>query len=71
MEDINEPYYTNIKKAIYSLAENPRPFGYLKLKGGSGYRIRVSDYRIIYDINDNVLTVEVLELGNWKDIYGY
>ncbi len=70
LEDINEPFYGNIKTAIYALADDPRPFGYLKLKGRSGYRIRVSDYRIIYDIYDNILTVEVLELGDRKDIYG-
>ncbi|HRP57893.1 type II toxin-antitoxin system RelE/ParE family toxin [Agriterribacter sp.] len=52
---INEPYYSNIKKAIYNLAHNPRPAGYKKLKGRNGYRIRVTDYRIIYDIFDDIL----------------
>ena len=33
LENINEPYYSNIKEAIYSLADNPRPAGYKKLKG--------------------------------------
>ena len=53
LEKINEPYYSNIKEAIYSLADNPRPEGYKKLKGRDGYRIRMADYRIIYDIFDN------------------
>ena len=44
LQDINEPYYSNIKKAIYALADNPRPQGYKKLKGRDGYRIRVADY---------------------------
>ncbi len=39
---INEPYYSYIKKAIYSLSDNPRPKGYKKLKGRDGYRIRVA-----------------------------
>jgi len=69
LEKIGEPYYSNIKTAIYALAGNPRPFGYLKLKGKKGYRIRVSDYRIIYDIYDNILIVDVVELGDRKDIY--
>lgn len=43
LECISEPYYSTILKAIYSLAKNPRPFGYKKLKGGLGYRIRVAD----------------------------
>jgi len=70
LEKINDPYYSNIKKAIYNLAENPRPQGYKKLKGTEGYRIRVGDYRIIYDIFDKELLVEIITLGNRKDIYG-
>jgi len=70
LEKINDPYYSNIKKAIYKLAENPRPQGYKKLKGTEGYRIRVGDYRIIYDIFDKELLVEIITLGNRKDIYG-
>lgn len=70
LQDINEPYYSNIKKAIYSLAHNPRPPGYKKLKGRDGYRIRVADYRIIYDIFDDILLVDVINLGHRKDIYG-
>lgn len=68
LEKINEPNYSNIKAAIYSLADNPRPIGYIKLKGRDGYRIRVAD-RIIYNIFDKILTVEVVNLGHRKDIY--
>ena len=50
LEKINEPYYSKIKTAILNLAKNPRPAGYKKLKGRDGFRIRVADYRIIYDI---------------------
>jgi len=66
---INEPNYSAIKKEIYNLSENPRPQGYRKLKGRKGYRIRVGDYRVIYEILDNVLLVEVIDLGHRKDIY--
>ena len=69
LQDINEPYYSNIKKAIYSLADNPRPQGYKKLKGRNGYRIRVADYRIIYEIFEDALIVDVINLGQRKDIY--
>ena len=69
LEKSNEQYYANIKKAIYSLADNPRPAGCKKLKGRDGYRIRVADYRIIYDIFDDVLLVDVIDLGHRKDIY--
>ncbi|MGY6560681.1 MAG: type II toxin-antitoxin system RelE family toxin [Luteibaculaceae bacterium] len=66
---INEPNYSNIKEAIYSLADNPRPTGYKKLKGRDGYRIRVANYRIIYEIFDDILLVDVIDLGHRKDIY--
>ena len=69
LEKINEPYYSGIKQAIYNLAENPRPLGFKKLKGRDGYRIHVADYRIIYDIFDDVLTVDVINLGHRKNIY--
>ena len=55
--------------AIYTLAENPRPVGYKKLKGRSGCRIRAGDYRIIYGIFDDQLLVTVIGLGHRKDIY--
>lgn len=69
LEKIQEPYYSNIKSAIYSLADNPRPSGYKKLKGRIAYRIRVADYRIIYEIFDDVLLVDVIDLGHRKNIY--
>lgn len=69
LEKINEPYYSNIKQAIISLSINPRPKGYKKLKGRKGYRIRVSDYRIIYKVFDNELIIDVITLGHRKDIY--
>lgn len=69
LEKIDEPYYSKIKTSILNLAENPRPQGYKKLKGRDGFRIRVANYRIIYDIFDNILSVDVIDLGHRKDIY--
>jgi mRNA interferase RelE/StbE len=69
LEKIPEPDYSRLKKSILNLAENPRPTGCKKLKGRNGYRIRQGDYRIIYEINDHVLTVYVLATGHRKDIY--
>lgn len=69
LENINEPYYSNIKEAIYSLANNPRPAGYKKLKGRDAFRIRVANYRIIYEIQEAILLVDVVDVGHRKDIY--
>jgi mRNA interferase RelE/StbE len=69
LEKITEPYYSSIKQAIANLTENPRPQGYKKLKGRESYRIRVSNYRVIYNIFDNQLIVDIITLGHRKDIY--
>ncbi len=55
--------------AIQSLADDPRPPGCKKLKGRDGYRIRQGDYRIIYDIFDHILVVDIIAVGHRKDIY--
>jgi mRNA interferase RelE/StbE len=70
LQNIPEPYYSNIKEAIYKLADNPRPNGYKKLKSRDAYRIRVADYRIIYEIFDEILLVDVIDLRHRKEIYG-
>jgi mRNA interferase RelE/StbE len=52
------------------LASNPRPHGSKKLKGSSErYRLRQGDYRILYEIRDEVLVVTVVQVGNRKDVY--
>jgi mRNA interferase RelE/StbE len=55
---------------IRNLASNPRPHGSKKLKGPSErYRVRQGDYRILYEIRDEVLIVTVVQVGNRKDVY--
>jgi len=69
LERINEPDYNRIKTAILNFANDPRPFGYIKLKGRDAYRITVGAYRIIYEIIDNRLIVNVVAVGHRKDVY--
>lgn len=54
---------------MIDLETNPRPFGYKKLKGREAYRIRVGNYRIIYEIEDKILKVTVIDAGDRKEIY--
>ena len=58
-----------ILEAILSLSEDPRPSGCKKLIGRPAYRIRVQNYRVIYEVLDKVLLVEVIAIGHRKDIY--
>ncbi len=44
---INEPHYSAIIQEINQLSENSRPFGFKKLTGRDGFRIRVGTYRVI------------------------
>ncbi|NVO01781.1 MAG: type II toxin-antitoxin system RelE/ParE family toxin [Bacteroidetes bacterium] len=69
LEKIPASDYQLVKSAIIGLSKNPRPTGYKKLKGRPGYRIRQGNYRIVYDINDHILTVFILAAGHRKDIY--
>ncbi|GAI91672.1 unnamed protein product, partial [marine sediment metagenome] len=59
-----------ISNKISSLAENPYPEGYKKLKGSENdYRIRIGNYRIVYSIYNEILTIEVIKISHRKDIY--
>jgi mRNA interferase RelE/StbE len=61
---------TRVESAIEELAENPRPFGCLKMQGiDNTYRIRIGNYRVIYQIHDKELVVLVVAVGDRKDIY--
>lgn len=56
-------------QAIDALAFNPRPVGCKKLVGDIMYRIRVGDYRIIYNIDDKIITVTVTKAAHRRDAY--
>ena len=61
-----------IVQKINELAEDPRNAGNVKaLKGKLKhiYRLRVSDYRVLYHLKDEMFLILILEIGNRKDIY--
>lgn len=60
-----------IVDAIAALAGEPRPPTCKKLSGSKHdlYRIRVGDYRVIYTIDDGVLLVLVVRIGNRREVY--
>jgi mRNA interferase RelE/StbE len=59
-----------ITQRIQALADNPRPVGVEKLSGtNEKYRIRQGDFRILYEIQDDVLVVYVVRIADRKEVY--
>jgi mRNA interferase RelE/StbE len=59
-----------VAEKLQQLTEEPRPSGVVKLKGaGNEYRIRVGDYRIRYEINDQDRAVRLLQCKHRRDVY--
>lgn len=54
---------------IDTLAENPRQVGAIKMSGHNLYRIRQGLYRVIYQIRDHELVVQVIKVGHRSDVY--
>ena len=63
------PTVQKVIKRIEALAIDPRPVGCEKLTGQGFYRVRQGNYRIIYSIQDDELTVWVVKVSHRKDIY--
>ncbi len=67
---LSQQLLDRIQTKIDDLAIEPRPNGVKKLKGEeNSYRIRVGDYRVIYDIFDDVLLVSVVSVGHRSEVY--
>ncbi|MBT6340799.1 MAG: type II toxin-antitoxin system RelE/ParE family toxin [Desulfobacula sp.] len=54
---------------IGSLADNPHPPGSKKLTNQEKYRIRIGNYRVLYYVEDDILTIFVIKVGHRKEIY--
>lgn len=60
---------SKINKIIDSLSITPRPVGHKKLVNRNAYRIRVGDYRVIYEIEDNNLIILLIRIRHRKEVY--
>jgi len=56
-------------KAISVLKAGPRPKGCVKLTAREGYRIRVGDYRILYEVDDPLKTIFIFRVRHRSDVY--
>lgn len=54
---------------IQALSDDPRPAGVEKLSGQERYRVRQGDYRILYEIEDQVLRIVVIKIGHRREVY--
>ena len=70
IERLPDQVKRRVVSAIQALSDAPRPDGCRKLKGyNDRYRIRVGDYRVIYDVFDSRLVVIVIDAGHRGSIY--
>jgi len=59
-----------IESAIADLAEAPRPAGCKPLVGRDAtWRIRIGDYRVLYEVHDDRLVVVVIRVAHRRDVY--
>lgn len=62
--------FNRVDKSILNLKTNPRPTGARKLKSHTAaWRLRVGDYRILYDIDDKKRVVIILEIRHRREAY--
>jgi mRNA interferase RelE/StbE len=69
LRKLDPPARSRIQGVIALLGRDPRPPACIPLKGRPGYRVRVGDYRVLYTVQDEVLVVVVVTLGNRRDVY--
>jgi mRNA interferase RelE/StbE len=70
LRKLDRPVARRILRAVSGLAEDPRPSGVKALVGQPGaLRLRVGDWRVVYEVQDGALIVLVLDLGHRSEVY--
>jgi mRNA interferase RelE/StbE len=69
LQDVPKKNLKRILARIENLGRDPRPIGSEKLTGHELYRVRQGNYRILYSIQDNELTLWLFKVGHRKDVY--
>lgn len=70
LKRLEAQYFNRIIKPIKSLAKDPKPSGCRKITGTKNdYRIRVGEFRIIYEIDDKEKAVRVMRVRHRKEAY--
>ena len=71
IKKLDKQVTSKIISKLEELENNPFPIGHKKLKNQPGYRVRVQDYRIIYDVSTTIKIVKVYKVGHRKDVYKF
>lgn len=70
LDRITDPEFLRIDKAILALKNQPRSYPQSKkLEGENKFRLRVGDYRIVYEIDDKQKIVTIYRVRHRKDVY--
>jgi len=70
VKGIEKADLSRIMDSIHALADNPFPSGCRRLKGSkSSYRIRVGQYRVVYEVEVEAATVTIFRIRHRKDVY--
>jgi len=69
LDKIQRDLYLRIYEKLKTLKDNPRPKGCIKLTDLDGYRIRVGNFRVLYEINDKEKTIYIYEILDRKRAY--
>lgn len=69
LKKLDSQIVLRILKAIYRLADDPRKGNVRPMVGTSSWRLRVGDYRIVYDIHDKKLLVLIIRIKHRSQVY--
>ena len=70
LQKLPRPMIAKVVTAVLDLSNNPFPHGVKKLVGSEySYRIRIGDYRIVYEVFENRLVIEIVRVRHRKDVY--
>ena len=61
--------FLRVQTALASIQKDPFPSGHKKLEGHGLYRLRVGDYRIVYEVTTKIRIIVIIRIGHRRDIY--
>lgn len=70
LQNLPRPIIEKVVAAVADLSSEPYPHGVKKLAGSErSYRIRIGDYRVVYEVIENKLVIEIVRVRHRKDVY--